>query len=182
MFRVTGFRKLHLPATVHDFYSLLERLLKCLRQTKARKPTSMDSMPTACLHSGLSNSRIRTDPITNTPSHAHHAPNSALRKLIDSSLPRYLMKFCEARIRRPAYPMSSCVSSGTESSTIARVYGLYLADGFDARCSENESPRVEAYHSGSCSVGFTAQLRAVLLITLTTFADACDRPGGALVM
>ncbi len=57
---------------------------------KARKPTSRDNVPTATLHSGLSNSKSTTKPTTEVPIHVHHATNSALPKLMSTNIPRNL--------------------------------------------------------------------------------------------
>src|SRR5918998_53563 len=50
---------------------------------KASKPISRDNVPTATLHSGLSNSKSTTAPATKVPIHTHQATNSALLKLMN---------------------------------------------------------------------------------------------------
>src|SRR3712207_6451377 len=50
---------------------------------KASKPISRDNVPTATLHSGLSNSKSTTAPATKVPIHTHQATNSALPKLMN---------------------------------------------------------------------------------------------------
>ena len=53
---------------------------------KASKPISKDNVPTATLHSGLSNSKTTTEPTTRVPIHTHQATNSALPKLMNINI------------------------------------------------------------------------------------------------
>ncbi len=71
-------RSLEASASTH-------RLIR-LPKIKTRKPTSKDDMPTATLHSGLSNSKTTIEPTANVPIHAHQATNSAFPKLMSINI------------------------------------------------------------------------------------------------
>jgi hypothetical protein len=70
-------------------YLSTHRYIRMLR-TKASKPISRDNVPTATLHSGLSNSKITTAPTPKVTIHAHQATNSALPKLMSINIPGHL--------------------------------------------------------------------------------------------
>jgi hypothetical protein len=63
-------------------YLSTHHYIRMLR-TKASKPISRDNVPTATLHSDLSNSKTTTAPTPKVTIHAHQATNSALPKLMN---------------------------------------------------------------------------------------------------
>ena len=75
-------------------------------------------MPTVVLHSGLSSSKTTTEPTSNVAIHAPQATNTALPKLIALSLPYGLIN-SEAHVSSALLRVLSCISSSTESSSIA---------------------------------------------------------------
>jgi hypothetical protein len=62
------------------------RQIRLPKIKKTTIPMRKDSMPTATLHSGLSNNKTTTEPAATVPIQAHQARKSALPKLIDTSI------------------------------------------------------------------------------------------------
>ncbi len=62
------------------------RQIRLPKIKKTTIPMRTDSMPTATLHSGLSNNKITTEPAATVPIQAHQARKSALPKVINNSI------------------------------------------------------------------------------------------------
>ena len=67
-------------------YPPAHRQIRLPKIKKTTKPVSKDNMPTATLHSGLSNSKTTTEPAATVPIQVHQARNSALPKPINTSI------------------------------------------------------------------------------------------------